>query len=240
MQRCGRLFLLLRQQSVPAPAPAPARGLHAMAPRCTSLAATFNSSTALPGLSRLRSRRPDPSEDRGLFLIPQLTSPEGFSQLRSECALRSAELVREACDPDRKRIVAAVFDDLSDELCRVADMAEFVRVAHPDAPVRGAAEEACIHVSGMVEQLNTHLGLYGALKAAVDGGERFTQTEVDRHVAKLFLLDFQQSGIHLDDEARQVRLSDFGDLFLCVFQLLKTFSHHLCFVFFLCLVSRWW
>ncbi len=55
--------------------------------------------------------------------------------------------------------MASVFDDLSDELCRVADMAEFVRVAHPDAKVRRAAEEACIDVSGLVEQLNTHLSV---------------------------------------------------------------------------------
>ena len=56
--------------------------------------------------------------------------------------------------------MARVFDDLSDELCRVADMSEFVRLAHPDADFAAAAEDACITVSGLVEQLNTHVGLY--------------------------------------------------------------------------------
>ena len=39
---------------------------------------------------------------------------------------------------------------------RVADMAEFLRVAHPDEEIRRAAEEACVDVSGMVEKLNTY------------------------------------------------------------------------------------
>ena len=41
-------------------------------------------------------------------------------------------------------------------------------------------------------------------------GDSFPETDVDRHVARLFLLDFLQSGIHLDDEARKmvVKLND--------------------------------
>jgi intermediate peptidase len=45
-----------------------------------------------------------------------------------------------------------IFDELSDTLCRVADMAEFIRVAHPDIQFAQAAENACITISGLVEK----------------------------------------------------------------------------------------
>ena len=107
----------------------------------------------------------------------------------------SDRLVSEACDPDRKRNVAVIFDDLSDELCRVADMAEFVRLAHPDPAMATAAQDSCIAISGLVEQLNTHRGIYSALNTAVKEGDRFQETEVDKHVARLFLLDFRLCGM---------------------------------------------
>ena len=122
----------------------------------SSLSAAFNGRPASP-----KPRGKGSDERTGLFLIPELASGhEGFGTLREECTARTEQLVSEALDPNRGRIVAAAFDDLSDELCRVADMAEFVRLAHPDGRVAGAAEEACIAVSGLVEQLNTHTGLY--------------------------------------------------------------------------------
>ena len=57
--------------------------------------------------------------------------------------------------------------------------------------------------SALVEQLNTHVGIYSALEASVRGGDRFPESEVDRHVARLFLQDFHQCGIHLDEASRQ-------------------------------------
>jgi mitochondrial intermediate peptidase len=51
--------------------------------------------------------------------------------------------------------------------------------------------------------LNTHRELFQSLKTVVDHGDIFETTAVDDHVAKLFLFDFEQSGIHLEEEQRR-------------------------------------
>ena len=70
----------------------------------------------------------------GLFGLDELQHPEGFGELQIDCLRTCDNLVKEAISApgSRQRIVSRVFDDLSDELCRVADLAEFVRLAHPD------------------------------------------------------------------------------------------------------------
>merc|ERR1712142_1068546 len=134
----------------------------------------------------------------------------GFIELKENCFQNAEALVTEVISPNRKRNVAVIFDDLSDELCRVADMAEFIRLAHPDGEFALAAQDACIAISGLVEQLNTHVGIYSALKQAVEKGDIRPESDVDKHVAKLFLQDFQQCGIHLGDRDREevVELND--------------------------------
>ena len=68
----------------------------------------------------------------GLFGIPELRDSRGWEVLQDRCIRNCESLVEEVTSPTRARNVAVIFDDLSDELCRVADMAEFVRLAHPD------------------------------------------------------------------------------------------------------------
>lgn len=61
-------------------------------------------------------------------------------------------LIEEATSKDRRRKMVEIFDELSNTLCKVADMAEFIRIAHPDQRYVHAAEDACITVSGIVER----------------------------------------------------------------------------------------
>ncbi|KAK7075656.1 hypothetical protein SK128_015080 [Halocaridina rubra] len=139
----------------------------------------------------------------GLFDVPELKEPEGFYLLKENAIHATQDLVTECCSSDRSRKMVEVFDHLSDTLCCVADLAEFIRMAHPQAKYSHAAEDACIAIGGLVEQLNTHKELYEALLDVYKNGDKFPTTDVDKHVTKLFLFDFEQSGIHLDEIKRK-------------------------------------
>ena len=52
--------------------------------------------------------------------------------------------------------------------------------------------------------MNTHTNLYKKLKEVVEKGDKFPTTSLDNHIAKLFLFDFEQSGIHLPEKERQL------------------------------------
>ncbi|EAA04703.3 AGAP007728-PA [Anopheles gambiae str. PEST] len=155
----------------------------------------------------------------GLFGKPELTSHEGFYVLKEKAIFKTDDLIEEATSPNRSRKMVVIFDELSDTLCKVADLSEFIRLAHPASNYCSAAEDACITISGIVEKLNTHKKLFNALKSVVDNGDQFETSDVDKHVARLFLFDFEQSGIHLEEEARQrvVFLND------CILQLGQRF-----------------
>lgn len=65
---------------------------------------------------------------------------------------RTDALIEEATSPERSRKMVEIFDELSDTLCKVADLAEFIRVAHPSPTYMQAAEIACLTASSIVEK----------------------------------------------------------------------------------------
>ncbi|XP_012281135.1 mitochondrial intermediate peptidase [Orussus abietinus] len=153
----------------------------------------------------------------GLFGIPELNNAQGFSILKDRAISDTNQLIEEAISDGRKRKMVEIFDEMSDVLCKVADLAEFVRMTHPDKRFSSAAEDACATVSCMVEQLNTHGELYTVLKHVVNQGDIQKLTDIDNHVLKLFLFDFEQCGIHLPDSQRKV-VVDINDYILHVGQ----------------------
>ncbi|XP_073469534.1 mitochondrial intermediate peptidase isoform X1 [Aquarana catesbeiana] len=140
----------------------------------------------------------------GLFGVPELSSPEGF-QLVQDNALRNSEsLVEKVCTAPPSAETVKLFDQLSDELCKVADLADFVKAAHPDSSFRDAAEEACRNIGTMVEKLNTNVELCQSLRELLQNKALMDSLDPEtRRVAELFLFDFEISGIHLDREKRQ-------------------------------------
>uniref|UniRef100_A0AAX7TKZ0 Mitochondrial intermediate peptidase n=1 Tax=Astatotilapia calliptera TaxID=8154 RepID=A0AAX7TKZ0_ASTCA len=157
----------------------------------------------------------------GLFGVPELSCPAGF-QVATETALKNTErLVEKACSSSPGVQTVQCFDQLSDELCKVADLADFIKVAHPDPAFREAAEKTCIEIGTVVEKLNTNVELCKSLKNLLDNPDIEAQLDPDtRRVADLFMFDFEISGIHLDDTLRKeavalhVKLLDLNNEFL--------------------------
>uniref|UniRef100_A0A8C2C9B4 Mitochondrial intermediate peptidase n=1 Tax=Cyprinus carpio TaxID=7962 RepID=A0A8C2C9B4_CYPCA len=157
----------------------------------------------------------------GLFGVPELSCVEGFEVVQDRALQETQQLVEEACRCPPGVQTVEIFDKLSDSLCRVADMADFIKVAHPDPLYREAAERTCINIGTMVERLNTNVDLCKSLKDLLDNEEIFSKLDPEtRRVAELFLFDFEISGIHLDKKKRKeavnlnVKLLDLSNQFL--------------------------
>ncbi|KAG8520284.1 Mitochondrial intermediate peptidase, partial [Galemys pyrenaicus] len=160
-------------------------------------------------------------ERRGLFGVPELNAPEGF-RIAQENALKKTDLlVERVCTMPPGPQTVLIFDELSDSLCRVADLADFVKIAHPEPAFREAAEEACRSIGTMVEKLNTNVELYQSLQKLLADKKLVDSLDPEtRRVAELFMFDFEISGIHLDKEKRKkavdlnVKILDLSSSFL--------------------------
>ncbi|KAL6067271.1 hypothetical protein STEG23_006109 [Scotinomys teguina] len=176
-------------------------------------------------------------ERRGLFGVPELSTPEGFRVAQKEALRKSEQLVEQACSTPPGPQTVHIFDELSDCLCRVADLADFVKIGHPEPAFREAAEEACRSIGTMVEKLNTNVELYQSLQKLLDDKKLMDSLDAEtrvnvapmrdsvgesiyRRVAELFMFDFEISGIHLDEEKRRravdlnVKILDLSSAFL--------------------------
>ena len=144
------------------------------------------------------------SENVGLFGIPELRTPEGFSILKESVIRKCSSLIEDAICSRNSPHIVSIFDEISDELCKVADLAEFLRLTHPSKSFSKAAEETSLGLGAFVEELNTNIDLYNALKHALNDKDVSGQMDdVTKHVGNLFLFDFEQSGIHLEREKRE-------------------------------------
>ncbi|GMT33132.1 hypothetical protein PFISCL1PPCAC_24429, partial [Pristionchus fissidentatus] len=148
----------------------------------------------------------------GLFGNDLLKTAEGFAALTEQVKAKCGPLVDRIEKGDEKRTRVQLVDDLSNELCIAADLAECVRNLHSDAEMSKAAEAAIRELYTLLETLNTYQPLYENLKKSLET-ERDRLDEVDVRTLELLVEEFEQSGVHLPEKERSefVRIS--GEIF---------------------------
>jgi intermediate peptidase len=159
----------------------------------------------------------------GLFKNEYLHRPEGFlafAQRTIEKAERIVDKVLWASTDGEYREVVRDLDRLSDLLCRVLDLSDFVRMTHPDARFQQASSAAWGLVYQYMNRLNTMTGLSDQLrKALASPAVTASWTEEERAVADILQLDFEKSAIHLPPQQRDrfvwlsQRISEVGTSF---------------------------
>ncbi|ROW01723.1 hypothetical protein VSDG_02122 [Cytospora chrysosperma] len=151
----------------------------------------------------------------GLFRNAYLTEPEGFLAFARVSLARAQDIVDNvlaASSLAEYRALVRDLDRLSDLLCRVIDLSDFVRVTHPDRKMQAAASEAWTIVYQYMNQLNTTTGLNEQLAKAMENPEvTSTWSEEEMAVAEILKLDFSKSAVSLPQESRD-RFVDLSSL----------------------------
>lgn len=112
--------------------------------------------------------------------------------------------VVQASSVQERYLIPRLLDRLSDSLCRVLDIAEFVRSTHPDPDFQQASNQAYGMLFEFMNVLNTTPDLKIKLEDALADpqvGAKWTNEE--RAVAQILLRDFSKSAIDLPKEKRQ-------------------------------------
>ncbi|KPM35084.1 Mitochondrial intermediate peptidase [Neonectria ditissima] len=160
----------------------------------------------------------------GLFKNRYLTSPDGFlrfAQKNLQQATRIVQRVLNASTVQDYKAIVRDLDRLSDLLCRVLDLSDFVRMTHPDPRFQEAATDAWSMVYQYMNQLNTMTGLSDQLGVALSKSEVTKGwSDEEKKVAELLKLDFMKSAVNLPKAARDrfvdlsSRISDVGSAFV--------------------------
>ncbi|KAF2444177.1 zincin [Karstenula rhodostoma CBS 690.94] len=136
-----------------------------------------------------------------------LSSPEGFVDFVSITLQRCNAVVEKVAMADtiqEYKGMVRELDRLSDLLCRVIDLADFVRGTHPSRSIQQAAHKAYAVMFQYMNQLNTTTVLNDQIKKAAATPEVWDSwSEQERVVANILIEDFARSAINLPEGTRQ-------------------------------------
>ncbi|ODV82529.1 hypothetical protein CANARDRAFT_10479 [[Candida] arabinofermentans NRRL YB-2248] len=155
------------------------------------------------------------SNSVGLFQNPYLKRPSGLKEFSAESLDKAQKLTKALIEDDSEtglRNYIRNLDRLSDILCRVIDLCEFIRVVHPNKSFVNAAQECHQDMFQHMNVLNTSKELYDKLERVLNDpqiSKDLTKEEIA--VGTLLHSDFKKSGIDMDESTQNnfVELSQY-------------------------------
>lgn len=144
----------------------------------------------------------------GLFGNPRLASAQGLLQFAKDSLFQAKRMDEDISLGKVPRMEwIKRLDVLSDTICKVVDMAAFVRVSHPQTAMVLAAQQAHELMFDFMNELNTSTRLYERVCEALDNEPNLSAEE--RRVGMILKHDFERSGIQFaaDKRSEFVRIS---------------------------------
>jgi intermediate peptidase len=152
-------------------------------------------------------RQSSSSKRTGLVQNQYLTSAEGFREFAHASLQKCQRIVSKVLGVstlEGYRSMARDLDRLSDLLCRVIDLSDFVRSNHPGPRIQDAATQAYALMFEYMNVLNTTTGLHDQLKKAASNPDVTSHwSEGEKMVAQILIKDFSNSAIHMPPQHRQ-------------------------------------
>lgn len=143
----------------------------------------------------------------GLFANPYLKKPNGLKKFSMESLEKAKMLTQRIIEDDSfEGHVKCIrnLDRLSDILCRVIDLCEFVRVVHPDQTFVKVAQECHEQMFEFMNMLNTSEELFTRLEQVLNDPRVVKEiSNEELAVGRLLYSDFKQSGIDMDAKTRR-------------------------------------
>ena len=214
--RCVRSVIYKRSNTTIAPVPSPHETSAVDAPFANARhvpPATKHDDKTLrlifdsPNFWRDFSQPSKSGENIGLFQNRYLTEPKGFKKFAEFTLQKAKGIVQRVLSASTNEEYARIpkdLDRLSDLLCRVIDLSDFVRSTHPDGRIQAAADTSFSMMYEYMNVLNTTTGLEEQLSKAIelskDANEWGPQ---ERLVAEKLQKDFARSAIDLPAADRQ-------------------------------------
>ncbi|RKF61195.1 Mitochondrial intermediate peptidase [Golovinomyces cichoracearum] len=145
--------------------------------------------------------------NHGLFQNRYLTKPQGFEEFANVCLQKAQKIVTKvlaASTTEQYLSIVKDLDRLSDLLCRVIDLSEFVRSTHPESEMQYAASKAHSMMFEYMNILNTTRGLASQLDIAIKSPSiSGNWDEQETLVARILKKDFDKSAINLPQSERK-------------------------------------